>query len=214
MTERMSSSVELPAVVSISALAERRQLSLTGDLLARAFAADPVLCHAEPNAVRRAGWMSLLYRACFRYAAATGGVELVDERAAVLWLQSETEPPFWRGILHGSLRVMLALGWRAAWRCLRHEAWCAARVHALGLQRFGYIWILGVDPVAQREGLGRRALGAALASMRAHGHEVCILKTECRSNVAFYLGLGFEILDEYVVPATQLRCWLFRRGLG
>jgi ribosomal protein S18 acetylase RimI-like enzyme len=194
-------------------LSRARDLFATGDLLARAFVADPVLCQAEPDPARRARWMSLLYRALGRYAAAAGGVELVGGRAAALWLQNQTQPPFWQGLLYGSLRVMLALGWRATWRCLRHEAWCAARVRKLGFERYGYVWLLGVDPVAQRAGNGRRALGAALEAMRARDHQICLLKTESPSNVAYYRGLGFELIDECLVPPTQIRYWLFRRDL-
>jgi ribosomal protein S18 acetylase RimI-like enzyme len=75
------------------------------------------------------------------------------------------------------------------------------------------VWFLGVEPSAQRAGHGRRALSAALDAMRARDHDVCILKTETAANVPYYQGLGFEIIDERVVPATQLRYWLFRRAL-
>lgn len=185
-----------------------------GELLARAFVADPVLRFAEPNAARRARWMTVLYGTFVRYATARGGVELVDGRAVALWLHDETQPSFWRGILHGSIRVAFALGWRATWRCLSHEAWCEARVRQLGLERFGYVWFLGVEPDAQRTGLGRRALDAALEAMRARGHRVCLLKTESAANVPYYLERGFELVDESIVPATQLRCWIFSRQLA
>lgn len=189
------------------------QRASTGELLARAFVADPVLCHAEPDPARRARWMPLLYRTFATYAAAVGGVELVGGKAAALWLQDHTQPPFWRGLLYGSLRAALALGLRASWRCLRHEAWCEGRVRALGLERYGYVWMLGVDPTAQRTGLGRRALSAAMDAMRSSAQRVCLLKTETRANVAYYRGLGFEVIDEHVVPATQLRYWLLRCDL-
>jgi ribosomal protein S18 acetylase RimI-like enzyme len=202
------------AALAIADRPSAAQLWSAGELLGRAFASDPVLCRAEPSAARRAGWLSLVYRTFARYAAATGGVELVEGRAAALWLENETQPPFWRGLLYGSLRVALALGWRATWRCLRHEDWCAARVRGLRLERYGYVWMLGVEPEAQRQGHGRRALGAALAAMRARGYGVCILKTESRANVPYYQGLGFEVIDEDVVPVSQLRYWLFRRELS
>jgi ribosomal protein S18 acetylase RimI-like enzyme len=203
------------ARTDVRVLAPQKALDLwaTGDLLARAFVADPVLCQAEHDPARRARWMSLLYRALCRYALAAGGVEVIEGRAAALWLQNQTQPPFWRGLLYGSLRVMLALGWGPTWRCMKHEAWCAARVRSLGLKRYGYVWLLGVEPAAQRSGNGRRVLGAALEAMRTRNHQICILKTETPSNVAYYQQLGFELIDEHVVPSTQLRYWLFRRDL-
>jgi len=184
-----------------------------GEVLARAFVADPVLRYAEPDAGRRARWMAVIYRTFVRYAAARGGVEVIDGKAVALWLHDETQPSLWRGLLYGSIRIAFALGWRATWRCLRHEAWCEARVRKLGLGRYGYVWFLGVDPDAQRTGLGRRALEAALEAMRARGYRVCLLKTESPANVPYYLERGFEVVDESVVPATQLRCWVFSRRL-
>lgn len=206
-------SPEPPAGLMVAKRLNVAELGSAGDLLARAFVVDPVLCHAEPDPLRRARWMGLLYRTFVRYASAAGGVDLVKDKAAALWLHDQTQPPFWRGLLYGSLRIAMAMGWRATWRCLRHEAWCEARVRALGFQRFGYIWFLGVEPQAQRNGLGRRAVEGVLEAMRARGHQICLLKTESRSNVAFYEGLGFQIADEQVVPATQLRYWLSRRSL-
>jgi ribosomal protein S18 acetylase RimI-like enzyme len=211
MIDKQSRDEKVPSELTVAPTPE--QLRSAGDILAHAFVADPVLCRAEPDPSRRARWMALLYRTFVRYANAAGGVELVEDKAVALWLKNETQPPFWRGLLYGSLRIVVALGWRATWRCLRHEAWCQARVRGLGFERFGYVWFLGVEPEAQRNGHGRRALGAALEAMRAHGHQVCLLKTETRTNVAFYLGHGFQIADEQVVPATQLRYWLLRRSL-
>lgn len=71
----------------------------------------------------------------------------------------------------------------------------------------------GVEPDAQRAGYGSVAVAAATLAMRAQGHGVCILKTETESNVAFYQQLGFECIDDRVVPTSQLRYWLFRREL-
>lgn len=212
MREKKAPGEEAQAALTVSERPDAAQLWATGELLARAFVADPVLCHAEPDELRRGRWMSLLYRTFVRYAAVKGGIE-VDGKAAALWLRNETQPPFWRGLLYGSLRIALALGWRATWRCLRHEGWCQARVRQLGFERFGYVWFLGVEPEAQRSGHGRRVLGAALAAMRMRGHETCLLKTESAVNVAYYRGLGFHLVEEQVVPATQLRYWLFQRSL-
>ena len=189
------------------------QLQASSQLLGRAFANDPALVLADPDGARRARWLPCLYRATLRYAHATGGVELVGGRAAALWLQSQTEPSFWRALCCGMLRIPLAMGVRAWLRLARHEAWCAARVRALCAPNYGYLWILGVDPEAQRAGYGSLAVAAAIAAMRAQGHGVCLLKTETESNVAFYRQLGFECIDDRVVPSSQIRYWLFRQEL-
>ncbi|HKO89816.1 MAG TPA: GNAT family N-acetyltransferase [Polyangiaceae bacterium] len=191
----------------------RDQLQASSQLLGRAFANDPTLVRADPDCARRVRWLPCLYRAAMRYALATGGVELVGGHAAALWLQRQTEPSFWRALGCGMLRIPLAMGMRAWLRLARHEAWCADRVRAVCAPNYGYLWILGVDPTAQRAGYGSLAVGAAAAAMRAQGHGVCILKTETESNVTFYRQLGFECIDDRVVPSSQIRYWLLRQEL-
>ena len=189
------------------------ELQASSQLLGRAFANDPTLVRADPDGARRERWLPSLYRATMRYALATGGVELIGGRAAALWLQRQTEPSFWKALRCGMLRIPLAMGFRAWLRLARHEAWCAERVRALCPANYGYLWILGVEPEAQRSGYGSVAVAAATAAMRAQGHGLCILKTETESNVAFYERLGFECIDDRVVPSSQVRYWLFRREL-
>jgi ribosomal protein S18 acetylase RimI-like enzyme len=197
-----------------SSLISRDELRSSSQLLGRAFANDATLVYADPDATRRARWLPALYRATARYARATGGIELIAGRAVALWLQSQTEPSLWKAIWCGMLRVPLTLGLRTWLRLARHEAWCARRVRLLCAPNYGYLWILGVDPIAQRSGYGSRAVAAATAAMRARGHDVCVLKTETEENVAFYQQLGFECIEERVVPSSQVRYWLFRRALA
>lgn len=190
------------------------ELSLVAALLARAFANDPMLVHADPDPRRRARWLRKLYRGTARYSQLTGGVELIEGRGVALWLQNQTEPTLLQAIFGGMLGVPFALGLRTWFRIARHEAFCTARVRLLCPSRYGYLWILGVDPTAQRQGFGRLAVQAALESMRARGHQLCVLKTETPENVAYYQSLGFECIDEQVVPSSGIRYWLFSRAIS
>jgi ribosomal protein S18 acetylase RimI-like enzyme len=189
-------------------------LSLVAVLLARAFANDPMLVHADPDPRRRARWLRKLYWGTARYSRLAGGLELIQGRSAALWLQNQTEPTLLQAIFGGMLGVPFAIGLRTWFRIARHEAFCAARVRLLCPPSYGYLWILGVDPAVQRRGFGRLALQAALEGMRARGHQLCVLKTETPENVAFYQGLGFECIDAQVVPSSGLRYWLFTRAIN
>ncbi|HKO53992.1 MAG TPA: GNAT family N-acetyltransferase [Polyangiaceae bacterium] len=190
------------------------ELSLVAALLARAFANDPMLVHADPDPRRRSRWLHKLYRSTTRYSQLTGGVELIEGRGAALWLQNQTEPRLLQAIFGGMLGVPFALGLRTWFRIARHEAFCTARVRLLCPLPYGYLWLLGVDPSAQGQGFGRLAVQAALEAMRARGHQLCVLKTETPENVAFYQNLGFECIDEQVVPSSGIRYWLFSRTIG
>lgn len=68
---------------------------------------------------------------------------------------------------------------------------------------------VGVEPGFQGRGLGRAAMGLLCEELDEH-HQVAWLETEKPENVRFYLGLGFEVVDE--VPMLAARFWFMRRA--
>jgi len=189
------------------------ELTLVAGLLGRAFVDDPGIVFSDPLRARRERWLPQLYYETARYSRAVGGVELVEGRGAALWIESRTEPSVLEVFRHRLWSIPFAMGFGPWWRLMRHEAYCSSRVRQLCPKRYGYLWILGVDPAAQGQGYGRRAVEATLQSVADRGHEICILKTETPNNVSFYQSLGFRCIDEQVVPASNLRYWLFQRAL-
>jgi ribosomal protein S18 acetylase RimI-like enzyme len=109
--------------------------------------------------------------------------------------------------------VPLVLGWRAALRMMRHEAWCASRLAQHAPKHYGYLWILGVEPQRRGSGWGRRTLESAAEQMASAGLAWCLLKTEQASNVSLYEHLGFTCVERSVAPPSGLTTWFFRRSL-
>ena len=69
---------------------------------------------------------------------------------------------------------------------------------------FVCLWIMGVDPAAQGQGLGALLVRRALERMKEQGFDNCILKTENEGNVVFYQRLGFELIEAGRAPSSDL----------
>src|SRR5439155_1445122 len=64
-----------------------------------------------------------------------------------------------------------------------------------------YLALLAVDPFRQGQGVGRKLIAPALAQADADGLS-CYLETTKVSNVAWYRGAGFDVVDELHIRDT------------
>ncbi len=67
---------------------------------------------------------------------------------------------------------------------------------------------VGVEPGFQGMGLGRAAMRHLCEEFDQH-HRLAWLETDKPENVRFYIGLGFEVVEE--VPMLSSRFWFMRR---
>jgi ribosomal protein S18 acetylase RimI-like enzyme len=67
---------------------------------------------------------------------------------------------------------------------------------------------VGVEPGFQSMGMGRAAMRLLCAEFDHHGR-LAWLETDKPENVRFYIGLGFEVVEE--VPMLSSRFWFMRR---
>jgi GNAT superfamily N-acetyltransferase len=199
---------------SLSRVAEMDGCRNAGETLARAFETDPVISYALPRLALRVRVLPLLYEKLARVATTLGGLEILPGNAAALWLESRMEAPFVLSLRLGFLRVLWLMGPVALLRLMRHESFCASRARRLGLRNFGYLWVIGVAPVVQKQGRGRFALDRSLEKLQRRGHSVCLLKTETEGSVEFYRKAGFSCLETQVVPSSGIRYWLLQKELS
>ena len=69
-----------------------------------------------------------------------------------------------------------------------------------------YLWVLGVDPVYQGQGVGGALLRAGLARADA-SHLPCYLETTNAENVPLYHRFGFLVEDERLIPDSSVHLW-------
>lgn len=187
--------------------------SHAGETLARAFSTNPGMVWVLPNEARRfeqLRWIMTLYlRLGLRYGECWGTDGSLD--GAAVWL-----PP---GKTDTSLLQMLRVGfgsapWVFGWAGLRNYVSAIAfldRLHAqVAIGPHWYLFVIGVEPLRQHQGIGSQLLAPTLA--RADASSVpCYLETDRAEDVLFYQKHGFRIHVEYSYPSAGPNGWTMIR---
>ena len=198
---------QLPSTVAATA----------GRLFARAFQDDPIQVALEPDPMRRARVSPDMFTAEIRSTLACGGVltGTSDGAGAALWT-----PP---GVTVGA-RGMLSVGWAMPRAMLRSTPSSLVvgfrlfremprRRRALVPEPHWYLATLGVVPTRHGRGLGTLLVRHGLERADREGRRT-YLETETESNVRFYEGLGFTVLDTFTIRGLGLPMWLMARAPG
>jgi GNAT superfamily N-acetyltransferase len=180
-------------------------------MLARAFAHDPFFGYLagdapERNQRMRDGWQGIL-----RYASARlSHTWTTDDRAgAAIWL-----PPAHRTPLLDTLRLVPEMARLTGWRHLRMAADALEELERRRKQhvpgRHFYLSALGVEPERQGSGIGTALMGPVLD--RCDRERLpAYLETAAARNVLLYERVGFEVVEDLILPKTDIRGWLMRR---
>lgn len=185
------------AVIKTVRVEERDIITIAG-VLARAFYNDPSVVHIEPDNVRRAQMLPMIYEVATRHAHLFGEAytSAPDIEGAALWI-TPGSGDFTRDQMAaaGGNRLSVAMGPEAFGR------FTALMTHMGGLRRTAmpsshwYLNILGVEPSRQGMGIGSRLIQPVLERADESGVP-CYLETMKARNVAFYRQHGFEIAVE------------------
>jgi len=180
-------------------------------VLARAFHDDPVWVWALPDARRRRRVLPWVFtRIVALEARRVHVVGAGDVAAVALWVPPAARPTtrgeLWRA---GFPLMPVRLG-REGFR--RVEAFQSASRGLL--ERFGYrsAWFLsglGVDPSAQRGGLGTALVEWGLERAR-ESRRPAVLLTSNAENIPFYERLELEVVAEERLPAEGPLTWAMR----
>ena len=181
-------------------------------VLARAFVRDPFFSYLAGGASERTqrmrdGWSGILRHA----SAGLSETWTTDGRAGVaLWI-----PPDRRASsLLDSLRLIPALARLTGWRRLREAS---AAIEVLEERRKAhaptphyYLSALGVEPELQGTGIGSALIAPTLAAADAAGTPA-YLETATARNVLLYERHGFDVVEELILPKTDVHGWLMLR---
>ena len=184
------------------------------ELLARAFHEDPFMTWAEPDPARRPRTLSRVFAGTLAYARRSGGTLYDPAIGSVDWRDAKAAHMGYLSVAtSGAWKVALAAPPSVWLRLASHEDGAMARIRQFLTPGSVYLCTLGIEPSVAGHGHGSRLLHLALAT-QAERWSTCVLRTEQPRNVSFYLKNGFRQVDEYVVPASGLRTWIFSRPLA
>ena len=192
--------------------ATRADVPALAAMLARAFARDPFFGWLVGEAPERGqrmrdGWAGLLR---FSSAGLSETWTTDDHAGAAIWI-----PPGRKASsLVDSVRLTPAVVRMTTWRRLRAVS---AALEALDAHRHRHaprphyhLAALGVEPDRQGEGIGSALLAPVLDAADAAGVEA-YLETATARNVLLYERHGFDVVEELILPGTDIHGWLMLR---
>jgi len=189
------------------------QVAASGEVLARAFADDPLFVHVLSDPVERGRLMLPFMVACTQYGRLFGEVYVTSGAvvASAVWLPPgggiRSEERNERAGLTAVIDTF-SDGARARFTAAVHHL-NAIREHARSTPHW-YLFLIGVDPSRQGLGLGSQLIRPMLARADQDGVE-CHLLTEQGRNVPFYQRHGFEIAVDGELPEAGPHFWFMRR---
>ena len=192
---------------------EGTQIAGAGSVLGRAFWDDPAAIYIMPDDAKRIEQLAWFMTNAARYGDLFGSVDTTADKVegAAIWLPPEET--------HISDEKMSDAGFDEL----------PDRLGEDGYERFGnmfgrmdelherdvpephwYLFILGVDPPRQGQGLGSSIIHRGLVRADADGLP-CYLETMKARNVPFYQKHRFEVVVDEIVPNGGPRLWTMKR---
>ncbi len=168
--------------------------------LARAFQDDAMFRYIEPDEDRRRRVLPWFFGAALRLGRHDGRVDELAGSAAAIWLVPGRTTLGPRALLRSGLAAApLRLGLPAFRRFTALTGAFEREARRAMTSPYWHLFILGVEPGHQGQGVGRGLLAPVLAQADAAG-ERSYLETLEERNLAFYSRLGFAVGEKVSRP--------------
>jgi ribosomal protein S18 acetylase RimI-like enzyme len=187
----------------------RERLGEASDVLARAFQDDPAWVWLLPDDARRARLLPWLFRVGFDVTAADVFVTAGPVLGAARWRPPGRAAmrvgPTLRALVTTPLRLGAATGPFLAYGRAVEQL----RADVAGGPHW-YLAGIGVDPTAQRQGVGSALVRPGIEAAAAAGLPTVLL-TNNEANLPFYESQGFVVVREGRTPEDGPRAWAMVR---
>ena len=185
------------------------------DVLAAAFQEDPMYKQIFPDPDERAKSLRLLWDAVVGYGLIYGEVYTTPSvNGVACWLSpGNTEVNLWRLFRTGfALQRAVTRFSKDGRKQFLDGLGHLDKIHKqiMGDKPHWYLWVLGVAPDSQGQGIGGQLIQPVLACTDKE-QIACYLETETERNVAFYKKRGFKVVSEGNVPGYDLKLWTMLR---
>lgn len=186
---------------------------LAAELLASAFADDPMFTSALPDRVGRLAGLPLLWRSMIRQFLPAGRLEIAERDGrpvgAILLGDGQASQIGWvETVRYGFVRFGLAAGVPQALGLMRLQTHMDRVHHEIISEPHVYVAGLGVRPSDQRRGAGSELLDRVLAWVDEQGLPA-YLETNLAVNAALYRTKGFRVVREQ--EAHGFHTWFMLR---
>ena len=182
-------------------------------MLGRAFHDNPMSVYILPDDGERTRHLGWMFGTSARYGHLYGEVYTTTDRVdgVAVWLTPESPPlDRERAICAGMAEMPKRMGQEAFQRLMVMKSHFDELRRRDAPEPHWYLWVLGVDPPRQGQGVGGALLQPVLA--RADGAGLpCYVETDKPINVPFYRRHGFEVVVEGDLPGGGFHFWTMKR---
>jgi len=196
-------------------LVQKKDLKKASTVLMRAFHDDPLIRLVYPNDEERIKYSPYLWEYLLldgiRYGEVYSPSDLIEGIAK--WLPPGKEHMgIWRSIRSGAITMSRMASKQKDERFLSMRKIAEITDHILKLHKtlvsepHWYLANIGVDPKHQGKGFASKLIKPMIKRIEEEGYPV-FLETNFEGNVALYEHLGFEVIDERLVPETDITNW-------
>jgi ribosomal protein S18 acetylase RimI-like enzyme len=189
-----------------------KDIPAAAPVLAHAFLSDPYSTYTLRDPKKRPHQLYLLMTVVLRYSCLYGEVYATPRMEAVAaWLPPDVgRESYWHMLRAGALPVI----WQCGPSVIRTYLQVEALAHELHMrhasQPHWYLSQLGVEPMYQGQGYGRRILNPTLEAIDRNSKDV-YLETLNPSAIPFYEKLGFKVCEEVNLPGGGPPMWAMLR---
>ncbi|MEX1252908.1 MAG: GNAT family N-acetyltransferase [Dehalococcoidia bacterium] len=192
---------------------QESQQKIAGEVLARAFFDDPLSEYLLPDEEKRRKVLPWFFGKGAKYGHMFGEVYTTPDSVdgAAIWLPPEdfVMTPY-RMLRSGMLAAPFKFGLSTFMRfmgAMNH----VEELHKRDVSpKHWYLFILGVDPDRQGQGVGGQLIQPVVTRADAQGLP-CYLETMKTRNVPFYRKHGFEVVVEADLPKGGPHFWTMKR---
>jgi ribosomal protein S18 acetylase RimI-like enzyme len=185
---------------------DRSQIKPAAETLSQAFHNYPVSLYACPDAGLRNRQMPFFFRFILYYCQKYGEVYTTSSKyeGVAAWLSSDTFPVSMRQLLRAvPLSIFFRTGWGGCGRMKACGEYFDSVHKKLIPYRHWFLQMIGVKPEFQGKGYGARLIRPVLERIDKQGL-ACYLETQDTQDVPIYEHYGFRIIDESLIPGTDL----------
>ncbi|TFG28692.1 N-acetyltransferase [Candidatus Thorarchaeota archaeon] len=192
-------------------LVTKKDIKRVIETLLQAFSADPLIDYFIPEPERRLQFHSKYFNYRVRNGFIDGKIFATSKNieGVVILSQSENRKKFsWvRAIRTGGMRLYRIAGSENVRKMREIESYVFSKRAECISEPYLYLGSLAVHTKHQGKGLGGKLIRHALEISRSQGI-LCVLDTQEEGLVKLYNHYGFEVVNSYTLPKTNISQWV------
>ena len=191
---------------------KRPQAKAAAEMLSQAFFADPLSVYFFPDPEKRKTLQPQLMEYWLRHDVVYGEVYAISPKleGIAAWVHSDkADRTLWRLLRNGAYFIKLDRETDEK-RKIVHNL-CAEMHNRHVTGPHWYLEFIGTAPELRGKGYASKLLRPMLARLDKEGLP-CYLETQNEKNLPIYQNYGFKVVEEAIIPGTEVRNWAMLRG--